>query len=92
MKLPSSRHNKSRSNALNFTDCVDKADKWREDKMFSYIPILQVGNGGGEQFKSDSLKSTRGIPDKATDHKPQEFQAFSSIITKSSFVPKLFSF
>lgn len=58
MKLPSSRHNKNRSNALNFIDCVDKADKWREDKVFCLIPILQVGNWGRERLKSDSLNST----------------------------------
>lgn len=44
MKLLSSRHNKNRSNALNFLDCVDNADKLGEDKMFYLIPTVLVGN------------------------------------------------
>lgn len=53
IKLLSSRHNKNRSNALNFLDCVDNADKWREDKMFCLIPTLLVGNWGRQRWRSD---------------------------------------
>lgn len=60
--------------------------------MFCLIPILQVGNRGRRRLKSDLLNSTQEIPHETTDHKPQIFQASSSIITKPSSITKLFSF
>lgn len=58
MELMSSRHNKNRSNALNFLDCVDNADKRREDKMLCLMSTLLVGNWGRQRWRSD-LTHTR---------------------------------